>query len=307
MLDWLLNTASALSGLAAAIWQAILFLFNLIIALAQFLLRLILAVLNYLADLLKKVAGFFRMLWNSFFKRIFADFFNVVRRLHGWLEQHLGPIIRYIQKMRAYMDRLFRLYVKPFLNMIQRVRQFLQVLRLLHVKWAAALDAKLAKVEADVASLFLAVRGILTGAIDILNCLADPLNLFRRPTAVLSIRRIIPSLVRVLTGLPPGYFMPSYRPGARPGLGPLPFDFTPGDPVYNPPASSYFATNDGLGLFEGFANGEVPDDGAVDDLEILDIFDDGLWPDTGCSDAASCLQAATNFALNTQFLQTQGA
>jgi hypothetical protein len=289
MLDWLLNFANDLGGAAAALWQAIVFLFNLIVLVAQFLLRLILSVYKLLVDVIRKVGTFFHTLWDHFFKKIFGDFFNLVRKLHHWLEVHLGPIIKAIRTYRAYLDRIFRLYIKPFLNLIQHVRQFLGVLRLLGVKWAAALDAKLGKVEADIAGLFLAVRGILTNTLDILNALADPLNLFRRPTAVLSIRRIIPSLVRVTTGLPIGFFLPSPRRGAGVGIGQLPFNFDATDPAMNPPASSYFQGDDGLGAFSGFANGEIPSDGAVDDLSPLDYFDDGLYPDPNCSDPVHCL------------------
>jgi hypothetical protein len=302
MLDWLTSFANDLGGLTA-LWQALVFLFNLLVAVANFLLKLILQLWDIIKSVVGWVAKVFKTLWDSFFKKIFVSLFNALRKLHGWLEAHLGPIIKWIQHARAYLDRLFRLYVKPILNMLQHVRQFLGVLRLLHIKWAAALDAKLGKVEADIAGLFLAVRGILTGAIDILNCLADPLNLFRRPTAVLSIRRIIPSLVRVLTGRPMGFFLPSPRKGVGAGLGPLPFNFTPSDTAFNPAASSYFAGDDGLGAFQGFANGTIPDDASVDDLQPLDYFNSDLYPAPDCSDFITCLQQHTATMVTVKWTQ----
>jgi hypothetical protein len=289
MLDWLLNFAGDLSSAASAIIAALQFLFGLIVAVAQFLLGLIESLWNLLKAFAKGVLNFFHTLWDSFFRKIFVGLFNALRKVHNWLEAKLGPVIKFLQQVRKYWDRWFRMYVKPLLNMLQHIRQFLGVLRLLGVKWAAALDAKLGKVEADIAGLFLTLRGILTGAIDILNAIADPLNLFRRPTAVLSIRRIIPSLVRVVTGVPIGFFLPSPRKGVQTGLGFLPLNFNPADPGMNPPASSYFSGDDGLGGFSGFTQGTIPDDGAVDDLSALDYFDDGLYSPPTCSDAASCL------------------
>ena len=297
MLDWLLDFTNDLGAASAAIWDALVFLFNLLVAVAKFLLQLIEDIWDALVAVFKKVASFFHMLWEDFFKKIFLGLFNVLRKLHGWLEAHLGPVIKFLGKVRNYLDRIFRLYIKPFLNMIQHVRRFLEILRLLGVKWAAALDAKLGKFEADIAGLFLTLRGIVTAGIDILNCLADPLNLFRRPTAVLSIRRIIPSLVRVTTGLPIGYFLPSPRKGVGAGLGFLPDNFDPSDPTMNPPASSYFSGDDGLGAFSGFTSGEVPDDGAVDDLTVLDYFNTDLYPPPQCTDWISCLQENVNRAL----------
>lgn len=299
MLDWLTNLANDLGGAAAALWQAVVFLFNLIVSVATFLLKLILAIANFFLALAKKVSTFFHAIWDGFFKRIFGDLFNVLRKLHHWLELHLGPIIKAIRVYRAYLDRMFRLYIKPFLNLIQHVRQFLGVLRLLGVKWAAALDAKLGKVEADIAGLFLQLRGILTNTLDILNALADPLNLFRRPTAVLSIRRIIPALVRVVTGLPIGFFFPSRRRGVGTGLGFLPDNFDATDPSMNPPASSYFQGDDGLGAFSGFTSGALPDDGAVNDLDMLDYFADDLYPDPNCDDPVACAERAWAFQLQT--------
>lgn len=292
MFDWLLSQLPDLSALAAELWSAIIFLFNLIVALANFLWQIIKAIFDFLLSMLKKIGSFFHTLWDDFFKKIFSGLLGVLRKLHSWLELHLGPIIKWLQTARQWWDRIFRLYVKPFLNLLQRVRQFLGVLRLLGVKWAAALDARLGQIEGRIANIFLTIQSVLTGAIDILNCLADPLNLFRRPTAVLSIRRIIPSLVRVTTGLPLGYFLPSRRSGVGAGLGPIPSNFVATDPTMNPPASDYFAGDDGLGTFSGFADGVVPDDGAVDDLSMLDYFDDSLYPPSPCSDAVTCAQKA---------------
>lgn len=289
MLDWLDAFANTLGDNAASIWAALSFLFGLIVAVAQFLLALLQAIWNALVAAIKAIAKFLVGLWNSFFKKLFVDLLKAIRAAHNWLESHLGPFLKWMQQARAWLDRMFRLYIKPFLNMLQHVRQYLQILRLMGVKWAGALDARLGQIEGRIAGIFLEARAILTGFIDIANALADPLNLFRRPTLVLSIRRILPSLVRVTTGLPMGYFLPSPRKNAAPGLGPTPLNFDPGNPAMNPPASEYFSNDDGLGTFAGFADGTIPDDGAVDDLSILDYFDDGLYDTPLCQDPVHCL------------------
>ena len=298
MWDWLDAFSNSLGDAAASIIAALQFLYALLVAVAQFLYSLLVAVFNFLVNILKKVAAFLHTLWDSFFKKIFTDIINAIRKLHAWLELHLGPFIKWLQQARAFLDRIFRLYIKPILNLIQHVRQYLQILRLLGVKWAGALDARLGQIEGQIASIFLQARALLTGFLDIANAIADPLSLFRRPTAVLSIRRIIPTLVRVATGYPMGFFMPSPRKNAPPGLGGLPLNFSPSDPSMNPPPSSYFAFDDGLGPFNGFAPGDVPPDTAVDDLTILDYFDDGLYDPPVCNDLNTCIQ---------QMVQTSGS
>jgi hypothetical protein len=292
MLDWLDQFASDVGDAASAtLLAAIIWVFSLLVTVANFLFAIDAALFNFTEGVFTNIGKLFHSLWNLFFQGLILNIFKALRALHKWLEDHLKPIIAWLLKARAWLQRIFQQYLKPFLNMIQRMRQFLLVLRLLGVKWAAALDAKLAQLEGRIAGIFLTVQGVLNGAIDILNCLADPLNLFRRPTAVLSIRRIIPSLVRVTTGYPIGFFMPSPRSNAPAGIGQLPLNFDSSDPSMNPPASSYFTGDDGLGAFSGFTDGAIPDDGAVDDLTILDYFNDGLYPPPNCSDPVSCLAA----------------
>jgi hypothetical protein len=291
MLDWLNQFANDIGDAATGLWTAVFWLYSLLVAVARFLFGVDAAIWNFADNALNKVASFFHTLWDLFFKALVLKLLAAVRALHKWLEDHLKPIVDWLVKARQWLDRIFRQYIKPLLNMIQHVRQFLQILRLLGVKWAAALDAKLGKFEGAIAGLFLTVRSILTGFIDIANCLADPLNLFRRPTAVLSIRRILPSLVKVTTGRPIGYFLPSPRKGAPVGIGQMPLNFNLSDPTMNPPASSYFSGDDGLGTFQGFTDGQVPDDGAVDDLTILEYFDDGLYDPPACGDPVQCLLA----------------
>src|SRR5437764_11983874 len=96
-------------------------------------------------------------------------------------------------------------------------------------------------------------------------------------------------MVRMLTGRPPGYFFPSPRSGSRGGIGHVKANFNPHDPTQNPPASAYLPGDDGLGNFQGFLAGQVPSDGAVDDVDMLDYFDDSLWPEPTCNDIVSCI------------------
>ena len=243
------------------------------------------------------VRNVLRDIWENFFKQIFRGLLHAVDQVHKWLEAHLGGIIRFIQKVRSYVDRIFRLYVKPFLNMLQHIRQVLAVLRALHVKWAIALDRRLLAIENQVSGVFLQVRGILNGVIDIMNLIVDPMRLLRQPTLVLSFRRTINALIRVTTGRPPGYFFPSPRKGAGVGLGRMPANFNFTDPASNPPASSYLSGSDGLGVFSGFMDVTPPENSAVDDVQLLDYFDDGLYDAPECDDAVTCLERA--FAIAT--------
>ncbi len=280
---------SALQWLAQFFMQLFVYIWNFFVTIANFLWGVLKAVFSFAWNALSKAAGFIRHIWDRFFKGIFLRVMRAINAAHRWLEAHLSPIIKFLKKLRAWYDRFYKLYVRPILNMLQIVRRVLRVMRFLHISWAKTLDKWIAKVEADISRTFLQIRGILNSTIDFLNALADPLRLLRHPTLVLSFRRIFNGLVRVLTGRPPGYFFPSPRKGAPPGIGPVKFPFNANDPSQNPLASSYLQGNDGLGEFEGFMPGTVPDTSAVDDLALLEYFDDSLWPEPACTDVASCL------------------
>ncbi|HWY55746.1 MAG TPA: hypothetical protein VNZ03_14860 [Terriglobales bacterium] len=304
MWDWLDAFSNSLGDAAASIIAALQFLYALLVAVAQFLYSLLVAVFNFLVNILKKVAAFLHTLWDSFFKKIFTDIINAIRKLHAWLELHLGPFIKWLQQARAFLDRIFRLYIKPILNLIQHVRQYLQILRLLGVKWAGALDARLGQIEGAIAGIFLRIQGYLNAVIGIVNSLSDPLGLFRRPTFVMSMRRIFPSFMRGVSGMPLGYFFPSPRSNAGNGLGPTQFPLNLTNTTQNPLPSGYLGGDDGLGNFGGWDGVDPLADTSMDGMTVLDYFNDDLYPEPVCSDPVSCAEQALRNALISPLVQS---
>jgi hypothetical protein len=250
------------------------------------------AVFKYAWGFLKKAATIFRSLWDGFFKKIWNAVLKAIQKAHAWLEAKLGPIIRFLKRVRAFYDRWFRAYIKPLLTFLQRIRKVIAVLRLLHIHILDGLDKQIAKIENKITQAVLTIRSVLNNLIDLMTLLADPMQILRRPTLVYSIRRIALGLVKVFTGLPPGFFIPSPKKTAAKGTGFLPLNFNNGDPIYNPPASSFMG-NDGLpGDFSGFTPGIEPDDTAIDSLLKLEYFDDELYDDPACIDTATCMEEA---------------
>jgi hypothetical protein len=248
-------------------------------------------IFSWALDALKKVASFVTHNLVHFFKSIFTGMFHLIDKLHNWLEAKLGPVVRFLKKMKAWYDRYYKLYVRPYLNMLQHIRQVLGVLRALHIHWAAELDRRVLQIESYTAGMFSQVRTILNGFIDIFNTIIDPKSIIRKPILVLSARRTFLAMTRLYTGRPPGYFFPSPRRGAGKGLGFMPANMDFADPAANPPTSAYLGEDDGIGLFDGFMAGQVPDNSSVDGAQPLDYFDDGMYPAGSCTDPVSCLEA----------------
>lgn len=288
-MDFLDGLMGALGGIGSAIEAALIQLFNLIVQVFQFIWNVIGFIADFMLKVFKSIGSFFSHLWTNFFKGIFTKVFSGIQKLTTFLESKLRPIIQFLTTVRKYVDKIYKTYIAPFLKVIQHIRQFLQILKLLHVKFAAELDKALGQLQRDVQGVFTQIRGILNTTIDLLNIIADPSKLLRRPTMVLSIRRTIHALIRQTTGLPPGWYFPSPRPSAPRGTGFLPANFNPDDPNHNPPASYYLGLDTGVPSFDFLGDGETIPDESVDGLPVFDYFDNEAWPAGNCVNVEACL------------------
>lgn len=276
-------------GISSVLASFVDFLYQLIVSVFQVLYQLLGFVVQFFGTVFKAIANFVDRLWNGFFKGIFAKVWNALKAAHSWLEAKLGPVIKYLQHLRDVLQRYFNLYIRPILLFIQRVRQFLQILTALHIGFAQKLDAYLAEVQARIVQSFATVIGTINTLTNVANALMDPGYLLRKPALLLSIRRQIPSLIRVFTGRPPGYFFgaPGVSAGSPFSLPKFPLHLT--DTSQNPLASSYFSHDDGIGPISGFMQDYTIGDGAADDAEPLPYFDDDLYPASPCTDPVACL------------------
>lgn len=282
----------ALSDLAGVLEQVIAFIFSLLVQVAQFLWAGLQLVGKFFFTLLQDVGKFFGHLWDNFFKGIFSRILQGIASFGKWLHNIFGPVVKWLRQASQFIDRIYRRYLRPILRWIQIARVFLQLLKALHIKWAAKLDSILGKVQHDIQQGYLFIKGILNTVIDLLNILSDPTNLLRRPTTLLSIRRILHALIRQTTGLPPGFFIPSPSKFAPLGLGALPRNFDPNNPLHNPPPSYYLTLDSGVPSFESLGPGDTIDDTAVDQVGALDFFNGATFPLSPCVDPVQCLNDA---------------
>lgn len=296
-MDFLDGLLGALGELAAEIQAALIQLFNIIVQVFEVVWGAIQEVASFLVGILKDVGNFFVHLWSNFFKGIFLDIFNGIRKFVEFMQKVLRPVINFLKNVQKFIDNIYKRYIVPYLKLIQHIRQFLSILKLLHIKIAAQLDAVLAQAQHDIQQTFFTIRGILNTTIDLLNVLADPTKLLRKPTLILSMRRTINGLIRQVTGFPPAYFFPSPSPSAPRGVGFLPADFDPTNPLHNPPASYYLGLDEGVPDFSFLGDGEFPDDGSIDGMDPFGFFGQADWTTGDCVDTEICLEAAQVAAL----------
>lgn len=297
MFDFLNALQDALSSVVGEIEQLVVFLFEALISVFQFLGSLILGIFGYQGQVNADIGSFFGETVGSFFKSIFSAILKGIVKFGAWLAAIFGPILKHLRQISQYIDRLYRTYVVPILRWIRLARLFLTLLKALGVKWAKKLDAILGTIQNDIQRAFLTIRGYLNILIDLANILADPTMLLRRPTTLLSIMRISRAAVRMFTGLPPGFFFPSPVKGAPLGLGFTGKGFDPSDPLQNPPPSYYLAFDGGVGDFSGLDPGTTIPDDAADSLQPWQYFTDSAWDVSPCVDPVACQAEAARLAL----------
>jgi hypothetical protein len=288
----------ALGDLGSEIAAILVYLLQLIIEIFQFIWDVLVQVFNFFWGIIQDVGKFFQYLWDDFFKGIFTGLFNALQKFGQWLHNIFGPVVDFLRKVSTFIDRIYRIYIRPILQWIRLARIFLQLLKALGVKWAAKLDTILGQVQADIQRAFLTIKGYLNVMIDLLNILSDPSNLLRRPTTLLSLVRVSHAAIRMFTGLPPGFFIPSAGGGQPLGLGFLPTGFNAGNPLQNPPASYYLAFDGGVPDFSGLAPGDTIADGSIDSISPFNYFTDNYTSLGTCADPVTCLTLAANAVLN---------
>jgi hypothetical protein len=137
---------------------------------------------------------FLNNLWEQVIKGVLRKIIKFLTDLRTTLGPIFQKVIGWLMKLRGWMDYIFRRFIRPYLQMIQRVRQFLQIFRLLGFKWAARLDARLAALEAKIISVFLTVRQPLNQIISFVGLIADPLGILRRNPVIGALLRNAPEI-----------------------------------------------------------------------------------------------------------------
>ncbi|MCA1834336.1 MAG: hypothetical protein LC750_16700 [Actinobacteria bacterium] len=109
--------------------------------------------------------------------------------IHDFLVAKLGPVLRFIEKIRKRIDEIYTKYVRPVLDVIDFIRQLNRVLEVFHIHVLSALDATLAQVERFVNEQFLWVRQQITRIDNFLDRVIGLDGLVQRGTLIASLSR----------------------------------------------------------------------------------------------------------------------
>jgi hypothetical protein len=137
------------------------------------------AIASFQLASVKAIGDFFHHIWDTLYKVVIAKLILDYKKLHDWLAKLLGPLLKWIQRIRAwYFKHIFPIQ-HAILNVISTLRVILEVFRLLGAKWAAKLDADLAKIQSAVTTSIVDVVATLNKVSTILGLTIDPAMLIR--------------------------------------------------------------------------------------------------------------------------------
>jgi hypothetical protein len=180
--DFLNNIGSIFGQLASLISSLFVALWNAMVAVFNFIWSALVTVVDAIVSVFKNVGSFFARMWTDYVKPAISGLFSSVIKLFDRLHRLLTPLLKWIQKIRKWYDTHILPMLMKELQLIQRIRQFLSVLRIFHVKWAQALDDKLLSLQGKITTTIEAVRGVLNTIINWIALVTDPSMIIRRNT-----------------------------------------------------------------------------------------------------------------------------
>lgn len=302
-MDWVFSIFGSITAGINAVTAYLVALIAWLEAALIYLWGILQAIANWLLTAVQKIGAWLKNLWQGGFKGLFARLLKLYQDVHLWLEQRLAPIIQFLKNAKAWWDRYYQLHILPMINLIQKIRRYLLILRLLHVKFATKLDNYLLTIEQALNKVNLAIHGSLNMVIDWLNLATNPVGLGRLVLVSIASRRAAGAIVRAVTGLPLGHFFPYNGPGSF-AFERQPMkvsDYT--DPATNPPASLIL-----LPMLSFMQPAELDPQTAVTDTDI-DASESLPWGGTFIKNYTDTTEAMNLWEYNpvsiTDALQTQ--
>jgi hypothetical protein len=118
--------------------------------------------------------------WTDYLKPFLDKIIKAIKWLHDHLNKILKPIHKWIKRIHDWYVKYILKWQLLALNIVSGIRQFLALLKLLDVKWAAKLDAELQKIQGYITESITAILGPLNSALSILGMAVDPSLFFRQ-------------------------------------------------------------------------------------------------------------------------------
>lgn len=123
----------------------------------------------------------FHDVWISFFDKLWSYVKELGRLLKRLVDDVLPVVIKALRNARELLNTLYKRFIRPLMNYIQKVRKYLAILRALHVPFADKLDKVLARIEGKIIGPYLYVLRTLNGMGGWINVIVTAGGVIQRP------------------------------------------------------------------------------------------------------------------------------
>jgi hypothetical protein len=149
------------------------------------------------AGVFARVFGFLGQFWSGVLRPFIVWSWDLFNRFAGWLQRTFAPIIKFLNDVRAEVQKIYDKWLRPVFDTISVVRQTLQILATLRVPFARALDQKLAQLESALLAPILELYRLLNEAQNWINRIVTLDGLLQRVTLLRSVVRDIYSVAGI--------------------------------------------------------------------------------------------------------------
>jgi hypothetical protein len=196
--DFFAGIIATLVAIINAIISALLFIWKVLVTVANFLYGAAVAIANALVTGIKLfVRGFIHVISDIVhgrFLHLFQDYLNLKAKLTAWL----APVLNFLKKIKKIFDKYVMAPLLRWVNLIQQIRKFLVIFRLLGFKWAKKLDAQLANLERKVVQNVLVLQQWINFAISAVSLIMDPSLIMRKNFLLASLLSFLGAVKRVV-------------------------------------------------------------------------------------------------------------
>jgi len=105
-----------------------------------------------IANALAKVLEALQKLWTRVLQPMLDKIEKITQRIGRIIDKVLKPYLDFMYRVRRILLEIYAKFFRPIIQLIDTLRRALSILRIAHIKWADQLDARLARLEAKIAS-----------------------------------------------------------------------------------------------------------------------------------------------------------
>jgi hypothetical protein len=139
----------------------------------------------------RKTWDFFEDTYEHVIKPAWNKFYAWYRRAREWLERVIGPVYKFLERLRGELRKLYDRWVRPILDSIDIARRVLGVLRSFGWDWVVRLDGYLTNLQERIDQPFRYALAKLNEVINLVNRVITFNGLIQRVALIRSIERDI--------------------------------------------------------------------------------------------------------------------